>query len=369
MTTRNRLAVAFAAALAGSTALVAQQLQYPATRKVDHVDTYHGTKVPDPVPLARGRHVRRRPPRGSRRRTRSRSRTWRRSPTAQQLHERVKQLNDYPKYSSPSRKGPYYFFSKNDGLQNQSVLYIQKGLDGTPEVLIDPEHVVEDGTDAARRVRAVDRREVRRLRHLEERLRLAAVQGDGAGDEEDAARHARVGQGLGRRVARRRLLLQPLSRAGEGASREGGDQREPPRLLPQGRHAAVAGPPDLPGRRQPAALPHRRHDRGRAVRAADGLGPRQGQGRQRAVRARPVARRSASSTRSSATSATTRYGVVDNVGDKLLVETNQQRAERPRRPRRSARSPRRRTGRRSCRSSPSRCRASARPAASCSRPI
>ena len=59
-------------------------------------------------------------------------------PYRQQLHARVKELNDYPKYSSPSRKGPYYFFSKNDGLQNQSVLYIQKGLEGTPEVLLDP---------------------------------------------------------------------------------------------------------------------------------------------------------------------------------------------------------------------------------------
>ena len=52
------------------------------------------------------------------------------------------QLNNYERYSAPSRKGPYFFFSKNSGLQNQSVLYIQKGLDGTPEVLIDPEHLV-----------------------------------------------------------------------------------------------------------------------------------------------------------------------------------------------------------------------------------
>ena len=161
-------------------------------------------------------------------------------PTAQQLHARVKQLNDYPKYSSPSRKGPYYFFSKNDGLQNQSVLYIQKGLTGTPEVLLDPEHVRRSADDQARRVRAVGGREVRGLRHLQGRLRLAAVQGDGAGDEEDAARHARLGQGLGRRLARRRLLLQPLSGAGPRQVREGGDQRGSPRLLPQGRHAAVA---------------------------------------------------------------------------------------------------------------------------------
>ena len=50
----------------------------------------------------------------------------------------MKQLNDYEKYTSPSLKGPYVFFRKNNGLQNQSVLYIQKGMNGTPEVLIDP---------------------------------------------------------------------------------------------------------------------------------------------------------------------------------------------------------------------------------------
>ena len=139
MTHRNRLAAALSAALLAtiSTALVAQGLQYPTTRKIDHVDVYHGTKVPDPyrwleddlsAPTA----------------------AWVAAqnkvtfpyleaiPYRQQLHARVEQLNNYPKYSSPSRKGPYYFFSKNDGLQNQSVLYIQKGLDGTPEVLLDP---------------------------------------------------------------------------------------------------------------------------------------------------------------------------------------------------------------------------------------
>jgi prolyl oligopeptidase len=54
------------------------------------------------------------------------------------MQERVKELNKYDKYSSPSRKGPYYFFFKTAGLQNQGVLYIQKGLDAQPEVLIDP---------------------------------------------------------------------------------------------------------------------------------------------------------------------------------------------------------------------------------------
>ena len=233
-----------------------------------------------------------------------------------------RQLNEYPKYSSPSRKGPYYFFSKNDGLQNQSVLYIQKGLDGTPEVLIDPNKWSEDGTTQARRVRAVHRREVRGLRHLEERLRLAAVQGDGAGDEEDAARHARLGQGLRRRVARRRLLLQPLPGAGEGASREGGDQRGPSRLLPQGRHAAVAGPADLPGRgqRRSASTSSSTTDDERfaLLTVSD-----RGKGKDgNALFARDLSRGEREFNPVVRNIGNDSYGVVDNVGDKLLVETN-----------------------------------------------
>jgi prolyl oligopeptidase len=56
------------------------------------------------------------------------------------------QLNDYERYSAPSRKGPYFFFSKNSGLQNQSVVYIQKGLDGASDVLLDPNAWSADGT-------------------------------------------------------------------------------------------------------------------------------------------------------------------------------------------------------------------------------
>ena len=69
-----------------------------------------------------------------------------RIPFRAELQARVLQLNDYEKYSAPLRKGPYFFFSRNSGLQNQSVLFIQQGLDGTPEVLIDPNTWSADGT-------------------------------------------------------------------------------------------------------------------------------------------------------------------------------------------------------------------------------
>jgi prolyl oligopeptidase len=125
--------------------LAAQQLDYPSARKVDQVDVYHGVRVPDPYRWLEDDNS-------------PETAAWveaenkvtfpylERIPFRQQLQARVKELNNYAKYSSPSRKGSYVFFRKNDGLQNQSVLYIQKGFDGPPEVLIDPNSWSADGT-------------------------------------------------------------------------------------------------------------------------------------------------------------------------------------------------------------------------------
>lgn len=63
-----------------------------------------------------------------------------------QLKARLTKLLNYPKYGSPTRRGDWFFFAKNDGLQNQNVQYIQKGLDGTPELLLDPNKFSADGT-------------------------------------------------------------------------------------------------------------------------------------------------------------------------------------------------------------------------------
>ena len=69
-------------------------------------------------------------------------------PYREQIRERLTQLYDYPKESTPFRVGEYCFFYKNDGLQNQSVLYYRKGLDGEAEVFLDPNTLSEDGTVA-----------------------------------------------------------------------------------------------------------------------------------------------------------------------------------------------------------------------------
>jgi prolyl oligopeptidase len=129
------------------TASVAAQsgLQYPVTRTVDHVDVYHGVKVPDPYRWLEDDNS-------------PETKAWVEAqnrvtfgyldkiPFRARLTERLKSLYNYAKYSAPSRKGDYFFFRKNDGLQNQSMLYIQKGIDGKPEVLIDPNGWSKDGT-------------------------------------------------------------------------------------------------------------------------------------------------------------------------------------------------------------------------------
>jgi prolyl oligopeptidase len=149
MATRMLAVLGVVGALLGAIVTAApaqgQPLSYLTTRKIEHVDDYHGTKVADPYRWLEDE-------------TSPETAQWieaqnavtfpylERIPYRQKLLDRVMQLNDYERYSAPSRKGEYFFFSKNEGLQNQSVLYIQKGLTGAPEVLIDPNAWSADGT-------------------------------------------------------------------------------------------------------------------------------------------------------------------------------------------------------------------------------
>lgn len=67
-------------------------------------------------------------------------------PFRQAIRNRAEELYNYPKLSSPYKVGERYIFYKNDGLQNQAVIYIQNGLDAEPEVLLDPNSMSESGT-------------------------------------------------------------------------------------------------------------------------------------------------------------------------------------------------------------------------------
>ena len=130
-------------------ALAAEKIEYPKTRRVDHVDTYFGVKVADPYRWLE------QDVRGS-----QEVRDWVAAenkltfrylesiPEREKIRRRLTELWNYPQYSSPHKEGGRYYFSKNDGLQNQAVLYVQESLSGEPRVLIDPNQWSKDGTVA-----------------------------------------------------------------------------------------------------------------------------------------------------------------------------------------------------------------------------
>jgi prolyl oligopeptidase len=124
-----------------------KRLTYPPTTKSDRVDDYHGNKVADFY-------------------------RWLEDPESEEtkawveaqnqvtfgylneissreiIKQRLTKIWDYEKYSIPFKEGNNYFYFKNDGLQNQSVFYTQKSLDGEPKVLLDPNKLSTDGTVA-----------------------------------------------------------------------------------------------------------------------------------------------------------------------------------------------------------------------------
>lgn len=126
----------------------AQHLDYPATKTVDTVDVYHGVEVPDPY-----RWLEEVDSKATRQWVDAQNEITfgylKEIPERTPIRQRLTELWNYPKYGVPLKRGGRYFFSKNDGLQDQSVYYMQESLDDeTPEVLIDPNTFSEDGTVA-----------------------------------------------------------------------------------------------------------------------------------------------------------------------------------------------------------------------------
>jgi prolyl oligopeptidase len=134
-------------AVLGSLLLVAA-FDYPVTRKMEQIDDYHGTKVEDPYRWLEDDHS-------------EETKAWVKAqneltfrylavlPQREPLRARLTELWNFPRYGTPFHggDGPYFFF-KNDGLQNQPVLYKQPTLGSEPSVLLDPNLLSEKGTAA-----------------------------------------------------------------------------------------------------------------------------------------------------------------------------------------------------------------------------
>jgi prolyl oligopeptidase len=139
------LAQTTSAALAGA---ASKPMKYPTTKKTEHTDEYHGVKVADPYRWLEDADS-------------AETKAWvdaqnaltfsylNEIPARAKIRDRLTKLWNYEKYGVPFKEGGRYFYSKNDGLQNQSVLYTVNSLsDDKPRVLLDPNALSSDGTVA-----------------------------------------------------------------------------------------------------------------------------------------------------------------------------------------------------------------------------
>ncbi len=123
--------------------------KYPDTRRVDHVDVYHGVEVADPYRWLED-DVRVSPDVADwvRRQNEVTFAYLESLPERAAIEERLTELWDVERFGVPQKVGGQYVYTKNDGLQNQSTLYIADSFDTDGEVLLDPNSWSEDGTVA-----------------------------------------------------------------------------------------------------------------------------------------------------------------------------------------------------------------------------
>ncbi len=146
----NRNIFLFMAIIATS-AVQAQNIKYPKAEKDGTTDTYFGTTVADPYRWLEND-------------TSAQTAAWvtaenevtnaylAKIPFRQKLQRRLTELSNYERLSAPRKRGGKWYFSKNDGLQNQYVLYVMDELGGTPRVFLDPNKLSDDGTVALKSV-------------------------------------------------------------------------------------------------------------------------------------------------------------------------------------------------------------------------
>ena len=125
--------------------MMATSLSYPPSPRHDQVDFYHGVAVPDPYRWLEDPQS-------------AASRQWIEAQNhltsayletlagRSAISDRLTQLWNFERYSTPFKQGGRYFYFKNDGLQNQSVLYTLPSLEAEPRMLLDPNTLSEDGT-------------------------------------------------------------------------------------------------------------------------------------------------------------------------------------------------------------------------------
>ena len=136
--------------VAGTARAEEPKLTYPTAKKVDQVDVYHGTSVPDPYRWLED-DVRKSPEVAAWVEAQNKvTEDYLKSiPERVAIKKRLTELWNYEKISAPTKiGGGKYLFSKNDGLQNQNVLYIQDTLDAEARELLDPNKWSKDGTVA-----------------------------------------------------------------------------------------------------------------------------------------------------------------------------------------------------------------------------
>ena len=124
-------------------------LQYPVTESIDHTDTYHGTVVADPYRWLEDDV--RESDAVSRWVDSQNEVTFGYLDTIEErepIRQRLEKLWNFERYGLPRKEGGRYFFSHNDGLQNQSVIFTQKSLEEEPQLLVDPNTWSDDGTIA-----------------------------------------------------------------------------------------------------------------------------------------------------------------------------------------------------------------------------